>query len=69
MRMYRCTVNLTTFVAVEAESLAEAERIIDGNLEGCDEVHMHEDGGDMAGGSTLVGSRPGITRSRVQVEH
>lgn len=69
MRMYRCQVSLSTFVAVEAESLAEAERIIDGNLRGCDEVHLHEDGGDMNGGSTLVGSRASISRSRISVEN
>jgi Icc-related predicted phosphoesterase len=67
--MYRCTVNLTTYVAVEAESLAEAERIIDGVLHGCDEVHIHEDGGIDHGGDTLVGSRSNISRGRIMVEN
>ena len=69
MRMYRCAVQLTTHIAVEAETLVEAERIIDGCLQAADEVHIHEDGGDFNGGSTLVGSRPDISRSAVRVEH
>lgn len=69
MRMYRCTVQLTTYIAVEAETLAEAERRIDDTLYGADEVHIHEDGGDFNGGSTLVGSRSSISRGTIQVEN
>lgn len=69
MRMYRCTVDVKTYVAVEAETLAEAERKIDDVLRGCDEVHLHEDGGDFNGGATLVGSRSNISRGRVMVEN
>lgn len=69
MRMYRCAVQLTTYIAVEAESLPEAERIIDGVLRGCDEVHIHEDGGIDNGGDTLVGQRSNISRGTIQVEN
>lgn len=69
MRLYRCSVRLTTHIAVEAETLAEAERIIDGVLQGADEIHIHEDGGIEHGGDTLVGQRSDISRGTIQVEH
>lgn len=69
MKMYRCEVALKTFVAVEAESLAEAERIIDGVLENADSVCIMEDGGVDNGGDELNGSRSKISRGRIQVEH
>lgn len=69
MRMYRTGVKIETFIAVEAESLAEAERIIDGVLQGCDEILINEDGGIDKGGDTLVGSRPSISRQVIRVEN
>jgi hypothetical protein len=69
MRMYRCTVQVTAAIAVEAESLAEAGRIIDGVLEGTDEVIFSEDGGIENGGDELVGTRQNMSRSTIQAEH
>jgi hypothetical protein len=67
--MYRCMVQVTAAIAVEAESLAEAGRIIDGVLEGTDEVIFSEDGGIEAGGDELIGSRLSLSRGTIQAEH
>ena len=69
MRMYRCTVQVTAAIAVEAESLAEAGRIIDGVLEGADEIIFSEDGGLAEGGDELIGTRQSMCRSTIQAEH
>lgn len=64
MRMYRCTVQASTYIAVEAETLAEAERKIDDVLTEADEIAIIEHGG-----GELIGARGSISRSRIQVEH
>jgi hypothetical protein len=61
--MYRCSVTVMTNIAVEAASLAEAERKIDDVLQHADEIHI-KDPIDQ-----LTGSRGSITRSRIQVEN
>jgi hypothetical protein len=67
--MYRCTGTAAFSVAVEADSLAEAERIIDGVFEGCDEIVFFEDGGLNEGGDELRSAKGTIARSNIRVEN
>jgi hypothetical protein len=66
--MYRCSGTVQFHAAVEAESLAEAERIIDGILRAADEV-VQEDGGIAEGGDELIAAIGSSSRGRVVVEN
>lgn len=68
-KLYRCSGAIQFHAAVEADSLAEATRIIDGVLNGAEEVIIREGGGPEDGGDELVASKGTVTRSRIQVEH
>jgi hypothetical protein len=67
--MYRCSGTVQFHAAVEAESLAEAERIIDGILRAADEVVIQEDGGISQGGDELIAAIGSSSRGRVVVEN
>ncbi len=67
MKLYRCPVAVEIAVAVEAETLAEAERIIDGVLSNADTVHIVE--GDFNNpDDELIGAPSNIRRGRVSME-
>lgn len=67
-RMYRCSGTVEFHAAVEADSLAEAERIIDGILENVSDVTIREDGGLDEGGDELNCSAGSVRRGTIRVE-
>lgn len=63
MKMYRTTIKCETSVAVEAASIAEAYRIIDGVINNCTMISLIEGEDD-----ELNGSPTSVTRGRIQAE-
>ena len=67
MKMYYCKATIQVDLAVEGESLAEAERIIDGVLSNAGDVIIFE-GSCRDPDDELTGTARGHSRSRIQAE-
>lgn len=67
MKQYRCSAQINAHIVVEAESLTEAKRIIDGALQNVDYVLIGE--GDLDDPNEELVAMPGqISRTEIMVE-